>query len=75
MLYVFDHQEKMVIMYDTRPVEEWCKDTPVLMYAEQTLGFSKDYRAAMKTKIPEWKENVFKWKFKRVENIAEDIDG
>ena len=65
----------MLIMIDPRPVEEWCKDTPALMYTKYTLGFSFNYTAAVNKHIPGWKDNVFKWKFKREENIAEDIDG
>jgi hypothetical protein len=65
----------MLIMIDPRPVEEWCKDTPVLIYAKYTLGFSFNYTAAVNKHIPRWNEHVFKWKFKREENIAEDIDG
>ena len=68
MLYVFDMREKMLIMIDPRPLEEWCKDTPALMYAKYTLGFSYNYTAA-------GDEDVFKWKFKRAENIADDVDG
>jgi hypothetical protein len=75
MLYVFDQREKILIMIDPRPVEEWCKDTPALMYARFTLGFSYNYTAAVNIHIPGWTEDVFKWKFKREENIAEDIDG
>jgi hypothetical protein len=74
MLYVFDQREKMLIMIDSRPVEEWCKDTPVLMYAKYTLGFSFNYTAAVNKHILRWNEYVFKWKFKREENIAEDIN-
>jgi hypothetical protein len=75
MLYVFDQREKMLIMIDPRLVEEWYKDTPVLMYAKYTLEFSFNYTAAVNKHIPEWNEDAFKWKFKREENIAEDIDG
>ena len=39
MFYVFDQREKMLIMIDSRPVEEWCKDTPAMMYDWQTLVF------------------------------------
>jgi hypothetical protein len=34
MLYIFNQREKMLIMIDSGPVEEWCKDTPALMYAK-----------------------------------------
>jgi hypothetical protein len=75
MLYVFDQREKILIMIDPRPVEEWCKNTPALIYARFTLGFSYNYTAAVNIHIPGWTEDVFKWKFKREENIAEDING
>ena len=62
-------------MIDPRPIEDWCKDTPALMYARYTLGFTLQYTAAVNVHISGWKEDVFKWKFRREENIAEDIDG
>jgi hypothetical protein len=54
MLYVFDQQKKMLIMIDFIPVEKWCKDTPVLMYARQTLRFNLQYMAAVNVHIPGW---------------------
>ena len=74
MLYVF-YQKKMLIMIDPRPIEDWCKDTPALMYARYTLGFTLQYTDAVNVHIPGWNEDVFKWKFRQEENIAEDIDG
>jgi hypothetical protein len=64
-----------IIVIDPKLVEEWCKDTPALIYAKYTLGFSFNYTAAVNKYIPGWNEDVFKWKFKWEENIAEDIDG
>jgi hypothetical protein len=52
MLYVFDQREKMLIMFDPRPVEEWCKDTPTLMYAKYTFGLSFNYTLAVNKHIP-----------------------
>ena len=75
MLYVFDQKEKMFIMIDPRPIEDWCKDTPALMYARYTFGFTLQYTDAVNVHIPGWNEDVFKWKFRRDGNIAEDIDG
>jgi hypothetical protein len=65
MLYVFDHQKKMFIMIDTRLVEKWYKDTPMLMYARQTLGFNLQYMAAVNVHSTGWNEDIFKWKFIR----------
>ena len=62
-------------MIDSRPVEKWCKDTPALMYARQTLGFNLQYMAAVNVHIPEWNEDIFKWKFIREKNIADYVDG
>ena len=75
MLYVFDQKEKMFIMIDPRPIEDWYKDTPALMYARYTLGFTLQYTDAVNVHIPGWNEDVFKWKFRQEGNIAEDIDG
>jgi hypothetical protein len=61
-------------MIDSRPVEEWCKDTPTLMYARQTLGFNLQYTATVNVHIPGWNEDIFKWKFINEKNIADDID-
>ena len=47
MLYVFDQQKKTLIMVDSTPVEKWCKDTPVLMYPRQALGFNLQDMAAV----------------------------
>ena len=47
-------------MIDPRPVEEWCKDTPALMYARYTLGFILQYTDTMNVHIPGWNEDVFK---------------
>jgi hypothetical protein len=52
MIYVFDQREKMLIMFDPRSVEEWCKDTPALMYAKYTLGLSFNYTLAVNKHIP-----------------------
>jgi hypothetical protein len=60
MFYVFDQREKMLIMFHPRPIEEWCKDTPALMYVRFTLGFSYNYTAAMNIHISVWKDDVFK---------------
>ena len=51
MLYVFDQKEKMLIMIDPRPIEDWCKDTPVLMYVRYTLGFTLQYTDAVNVHI------------------------
>jgi len=75
MLYVFDQKEKMLIMIDPRPIEDWCKDTPALMYARYTFGFTLQYTNAVNVHILGWNEDVFKWKFRWEGNIAEDIDG
>jgi hypothetical protein len=48
---------------DSRSVEKWCKDTPVLMNAKQTLGFNLQYMAAVNVYSPCWNEDIFKWKF------------
>jgi len=45
------------------------------MYTKYTLGFSFNYTAAMNVRIPRWNEDIFKWKFRQEENIAEDING
>ena len=50
----------MIIMIDPRPIEDWCKDTPALMYARYTLEFTLQYMAAVNVHIPGWNENVFK---------------
>ena len=56
-------------MVDSRPVEKWCKDAPVLMYPRQALGFNlQDMAAVMGL-------DTFKWKFIREKNIADDING
>jgi hypothetical protein len=60
MLYVFDQWEKMLIIIDHRPIEEWCKDTPTWMYTKYTFGFSFNYTAAVNKHIPGWTEDVFK---------------
>jgi hypothetical protein len=52
MLYVFYQKEKMLIMIDPRPIEEWCKDTSALMYARYTLGFTLQYMATVNVHIP-----------------------
>jgi len=65
----------MLIMIDPRPLEELCKDTSALMYAKYTLGFSYNYTDVVNKHIPGWVEDVFKWKFKQAENIADDIYG
>ena len=65
MLYVFDQKEKMLIMIDPIPIEDGCKDTPVLMYVRYTLGFTLQYTDAVNVHIPGWNEDVFKWKFRR----------
>ena len=65
----------MLIMIDPRPIEDWCKDTPALMYARYTLGFTLQYTDVVNVHISGWNEDVFKWKFRQEENIAEDIDG
>ena len=65
----------MLIKIDPRPIEDWCKDTPALMYARYTLRFTLQYMNTVNVYIPEWNENVCKQKFRREENIAEDIDG
>jgi len=44
--------KKMLIMIDPRYVEEWCKDTPALMYVKYTLGFSYNYKAVINKHIP-----------------------
>jgi len=75
MLYVFLSEGEDAYMIDPRPFEDWCKDTPVLMYARYTLGFTLQYTDAVNVHIPGWNEDVFKWKFRREGNIAEDIDG
>ncbi|CAN6352316.1 unnamed protein product, partial [Urochloa humidicola] len=70
-----DHEKKLVIMIDPRKMEEWCQDTPVLMYAPITLGFHLQYKHAMNEHINGWKEDIWKWKFIRAPGIAENIDG
>ena len=60
MLYVFDQKKKMFIMIDPRPIEDWCKDTPALMYVGYTLGFTLQYTDAVNVHIPGWNEDVFK---------------
>ena len=53
MLYVFDQKEKMLIMIDPRPIEDWCIDTPALMYARYTLGFTLQYMDTVNVHIPD----------------------
>jgi len=60
MLYVFDQQKKMLIMVDSTPVEKWCKDTLVLIYVSQTLGFNLRYMATVNVHSHGWNENFFK---------------
>jgi hypothetical protein len=50
----------MFIMIDPRPIEEWCKNTPALMYARYTIEFTLQCTAAVNVHIPGWKEDVFK---------------
>jgi hypothetical protein len=50
----------MLIMIDSRPVEEWFKDTLAPMYARQILRFNLQYTAAVNIHIPGWNENIFK---------------
>ena len=61
-------------MIDPRPIEDWCKDTPALMYAKYTLGFILQYMDAVNVHIPRQNEDVFKQKFRQKEIIADDID-
>ena len=39
-------------MIDPRPFEDWCKDTPALMYARYTLGFTLLYTDVVNVYIP-----------------------
>jgi len=50
----------MLIMIDPRLIEDWCKDTLVLMYARYTIGFTLQYTDTVNVHIPEWNEDVFK---------------
>jgi hypothetical protein len=43
------------------------------MYARYTLGFNLQY-TAVNVHIPGWNVDIFKWKFIREKNIANDID-
>ncbi|CAN6298532.1 unnamed protein product [Urochloa humidicola] len=70
---LLDHQRKMALMIDSRPIEDWCTDTPALMYAEQTLG--SKYKYAMNEYSPGWDEDIFKCKFNRKKDVVEDKDG
>ena len=65
----------MLIMIDPRRIEDRCKDTPTLMYARYTIGFTLQYTDAVNVHITGWNEDVFKWKFRQEGNIADDIDG
>ena len=47
-------------MIDPRPIEDWCKDTPALMYARYTLGFTLQYTDVVNVHISGWNEDVFK---------------
>jgi hypothetical protein len=38
--------------FPSQPVEEWYKDTPALIYAKYTLGFSFNYMLAVNKYIP-----------------------
>jgi len=60
MLYVFDQKEKMIIMIDPRPIEDWCKDTPALIYARYTLRFTLQYMDVANVHITGWNEDDFK---------------
>ena len=62
-------------MIDPRHIEDWCKDTPALMYARYTLRITLQYTDTVNVHIPGWNGDVFKQKFRREGNIAEDIDG
>ena len=43
-------------MIDPRPIEDWYKDTPALMYARYTLGFILKYTDAVNVHIPRQNE-------------------
>ena len=47
MLYVFDQQEKTLIMIDPRPVEEWCKDTQRLCVPNTLLDLATTTRSQL----------------------------
>ena len=47
-------------MIDPRPIEDWYKDTPALMYTRYTLRFTLKYTDAVNVHIPGWNEDVFK---------------
>lgn len=73
MLYVLDREKKKVFMIDPREVEQWCQDTPVLMYAELTLGLRVQLMQAINQHIPGWNEDVWKWKFTRVTGLPTNV--
>jgi hypothetical protein len=55
--------------HNSRPVEKWCKDTPVMMYVKQTLGFNLQYMVAVNVRSPGWNEDIFKLKFIREKTL------
>jgi hypothetical protein len=61
-LFVFDYEEKTLIVLDPTPILDWCKDMPYKRYVHKILNICNSYRLAMGVQALERAVDVFSWK-------------
>jgi hypothetical protein len=61
-LFVLDHTERTLMMFDTSLIQNGCQDIPCKRFVKKILNINVNYAQAMRHVCERWFEDIFLWK-------------
>jgi hypothetical protein len=75
VLFVINHADKFVSVFNFTPTPEWCKDIPLKRFWEAILLISKKYKVVYGVKRIGWSHDIYMWRHLIRPNAPIDLKG
>ncbi|AQK78898.1 hypothetical protein ZEAMMB73_Zm00001d035351 [Zea mays] len=75
VLFIINHANKSVFVFNFTPIPEWCKDIPLKFFWEVMLLISKKYKAAYGVKRIGWSHDIYMWRHSIRPDAPIDLKG
>jgi hypothetical protein len=75
VLFVINHANKFVSVFNFTPTPEWCKDIPLNRFWEAILLISKKYKVVYGVKRIGWSHDIYMWRYSIRPDAPIDLKG
>jgi hypothetical protein len=67
-LFVLDHTERTLMMFDTSPIEKCFQDIPYKRFIKKNLNINVNYAQVVKHAYQRWFKDIFLWRHVPIED-------